>query len=395
MKLLSRYILKELAGVFGLAIFVFTLVLLLNRVLKLTDLVLNKGVAISTVAKLLAFLSPSFLILIIPIAVLVSSITVFSRLSADSELVVMKATGMSFYQMLLPVVILSLVALVATSYLMLVAFPAGNRAFQETMFELAQTDAALEIKPRSFNDTFDDIIIFVNEVAAKGNTLKGVFITDRRNPKEPQTIAAQEGRITPDPEHKRLVFQLSNGTIHKLLPGKERYQLVHFRKHELSFDLSRILGTGVKIGAKEMTPGELWRSAKEAPAGSHKRNIALVEYYKKFSLPVACIFFGLIGAPLGIVNRRSGRSGGLIISIAVVFVYYLLYTTGEGLGDEGRIPALAAVWLPNLAVGLFAFYLVVKTALERPFTYTERVISRAAGAGRSVGRLVLGRLHKL
>lgn len=395
MKLLSRYILKELASVFGLAILVFTLVLLLNRVLRLTDLVLNKGVAVSTVMKLLFFLSPSFLILIIPIAVLVSSITVFSRLSADNELVVMKATGMSFLQMLLPVTILAVVAYVATSYILIVAFPAGNRAFQETMFDLAQTEAAIEIKPRAFNDTFKDIIIFVNEVPAKADSLKGVFITDRRKPKEPQTIASQEGRIMADPENHRLVLQLRNGTIHKLLPGKERYQLVHFRRHELSLDLSRILGSGVKLGAKEMTPSELWKWAAKAPEGSRERNIALVEYYKKFSLPVACIFFGFVGAPLGIVNRRSGRSGGLVISIGIVLFYYLLYTTGEGLGDEGRIPALMAVWMPNLAIGALAAYLVTKTAMERPFTYFDKAIGVATEAGRTLKRLVIGRLDKL
>lgn len=395
MKLISRYILKELASVFGLALLVFTLVLLLNRVLRLTDLVLNKGVPISTVLKLLVFLSPSFLILIIPIAVLVSSITVFSRLSADNELVVMKATGMSFLQMLMPVTVISLVAYVATSYLMLAAFPAGNRAFQETMFDLAQTEGALEVKPRTFNDSFTNIIIFVNEVPAKGGTLKGVFITDRRKPKEPQTIASQEGRILADPENHRLILQLRNGTIHKLLPGKERYQLVHFRRHEISLDMSQILGSGVKLGAKEMTPGELWKWALKAPEGSRERNIALVEYYKKFSLPIACIFFGFVGAPLGVVNRRSGRSGGLVISIAVVLLYYLLYTTGEGLGDEGRIPALLAVWMPNIAIGLLAVYLVVNTAMERPFTYIDKMMGRVTEAGRALVRLALGRLDKL
>jgi lipopolysaccharide export system permease protein len=394
MKLLSRYILKELASIFGLALFIFTLVLILNRILRLTDLVLNKGVSIGTVFKLLLYMSPSFLILIIPIAVLVSSITVFSRLSSDSELVVMKATGMSFYQMLLPVAILSFAAYLATSYVMMIAFPAGNRAFQETMFDLAKSKAALEIKPRTFNEVTPRLVIFINEAPGKGDILKGVFITDTRKG-ENQTIASEEGRLLPDPDNKRLVLQLQNGTIHKLLPGKERYQLVHFRRHEISIDLSRLLDAGVKIGTKEMTPRELRRRAHQAPEGSRERNIALVEYYKKFSMPLACIFFGFIGAPLGIVNRRSGRSGGLVMSVVVVLFYYLLYTTGEGLGDEGRIPALVAVWTPNLAVGLLAVYLVTKTALEQPFTYTEKVIRGISDGSRAAFRMVMNRLYRL
>ena len=393
MKLLSRYILKELVGVFGLALFIFTLVLLLNRVLRLADLVLNKGVSIGVVLKLLAYLSPSFLILIIPIAVLVSAITVFSRLSTDSELVVMKATGMSFLQMLVPVVVLSLAAYAVTSYLMLVAFPAGNRAFQQAMFELVQSKAAVDIKPRVFNDTFSGLVIYVHEVPAKGNVLKGVFIADRRDPKQPQIISAQWGLLKPEPELRRVVFQLQNGTIHRLLPDKERYQLVHFRRHELSLNLGSLFGSRAKKGAKEMTAGELRRWARQAPPGSRQRSIALVEYYKKFSLPVACFLLGFVGAPLGIVNRRSGRSGGLVMSTVVVLLYYLLYTTGEGLGDEGRIPALLAVWIPNIAIGLLAVYLVTKTVLERPFTIAESVIRRLTEAGRALLRLVVGQFE--
>lgn len=394
MKLLNRYIFKELAGVFALAVFIFTLVILLNRVLKLTDLVLNKGVPLSVVLKLLLFLSPSFLILLIPIAVLVSSIIVFSRLSTDSELVVMKATGMSFIQMLVPVVLLSLAAYTATSYLTIIAFPSGNRAFQQTMYEVIQSKAAIEMKPRVFNDSFTDLVIYVSDISAKGDLLKGVFIYDKRLSAQPQIIAAEEGVLMSDAERGRVLFELRNGTIHKLLPGKERYQLVHFQSHELSLDLGLILGKEAKKGVKEMTLSELWRRSLQAPQGSRERNVALVEYYKKFSLPVACLLFGFVGAPLGIVNRRSGRSGGLVISTLVILFYYLLYTAGEGMGDEGRIPALVAVWIPNLVIGLLAAYLVTKTVLERPFTFTEALIRRTSELGRALLRLLKGPLER-
>jgi lipopolysaccharide export LptBFGC system permease protein LptF len=120
-----------------------------------------------------------------------------------------------------------------------------------------------------------------------------------------------------------------------------------------------------------------------------------VEYYKKFSLPVAALLLGFVGAPLGMVNRRSGRSGGFAMSAVVVLLYYLLYTTGEGLGDEGRIPALVAMWMPNAAIALLAAYLVAKTALERPFTFAEKVVRRLAAVGSAVKRLVVGRLDTI
>lgn len=396
MRLLSRYILMELIGVFALSLFIFTVVMLLNHVLRLTKLVLNQGVHPLVVLKLLAYLSPSFLILIIPISILVSAITVFSKLSTDSEIVAMKATGMSFFHMLGPVLVLSVVAYGVTSYLIFAAFPAGNLAFQRVMFDLVQSKAILEIKPRVFNANFRRLVLYAQEVPANSNVIKGIFIEDRRQPNQPATIAAEEGRLLPDPDHGRVVLELRNGTIHKLLAGNERYQILHFRRHQLALNLSEIEGAGqIKKGAKQMTASELKRLADEHPPGSREGTIALVEYYKKFSLPVAALLLGFVGAPLGMVNRRSGRSGGFAMSAVVVLVYYLLYTTGEGLGDEGRIPALVAMWMPNAVIALLAAYLVAKTTLERPFTFAEKVVWRLAAVGSAVRRLVMSRLDTI
>ncbi|MCH7921551.1 MAG: LPS export ABC transporter permease LptF [Nitrospinae bacterium] len=396
MRLLSRYIFKELVSVFALALLIFTLVLLLSRMLRLTDLVLNKGVPLSVVLKLLVYLSPSFLILIIPISLLVSAITVFSKLSTDSEIVAMKATGMSFLHMLGPVLVLSVAAYIATSYLIFVAFPTGNLAFQQVMFNLVRSKAALDIRPRVFNDTFSGLVLYAQEVPANDNVVRGVFIADRRQRDQSQTIVAQEGRLVLDPARRRVVLELRNGTIHKLLPGRERYQILHFRRHELALNLRGLLDTGQpKKGVKQMTADELRLLVDQAPPGSREGAIALVEYYKKFSLPVAALLLGFVGAPLGMVNRRSGRSGGFVISAAVVLFYYLLYTMGEGLGDEGRIPALWAMWMPNVVIALLAVYLVSKTAMERPFTYAEAAMRCLGIVGRAARRLVMGRIEAM
>lgn len=396
MRLLSRYIFKELVSVFALALLIFTLVLLLSRMLRLTDLVLNKGVPLSVVLKLLVYLSPSFLILIIPISLLVSAITVFSKLSTDSEIVAMKATGMSFLHMLGPVLVLSVAAYIATSYLIFVAFPTGNLAFQQVMFNLVRSKAALDIRPRVFNDTFSGLVLYAQEVPANDNVVRGVFIADRRQRDQSQTIVAQEGRLVLDPARRRVVLELRNGTIHKLLPGRERYQILHFRRHELALNLRGLLDTGQpKKGVKQMTADELRLLVDQAPPGSREGAIALVEYYKKFSLPVAALLLGFVGAPLGMVNRRSGRSGGFVISAAVVLFYYLLYTMGEGLGDEGRIPALWAMWMPNVVIALLAVYLVSKTAMERPFTYAEAAMRCLGIVGRTARRLVMGRIEAM
>ena len=98
------------------------------------------------------------------------------------------------------------------------------------------------------------------------------------------------------------------------------------------------------------------------PTGSQDSSPYLVELHKRFSIPFACVVFGLIGTPLGIQSRRSGKSGGFAISVVLLLIYYIFISAGESLGDNGRIPVLFAVWTPNLLLGVTGIILLVRAA---------------------------------
>jgi len=377
MKIINRYILKELFYTFLLSIFVFTIVLILNKVLQLTELVVNKGVPLVTILKLLLFLFPSLLIIIIPISILVASITTFSRLSTDNEIIILKTAGISLYRLLLPIIILSLFAYLFTNFLTFKALPWGTQSFKNLMFQIIQSKASLDIKERIFNDYFDGLVIYVNEAPMSNKLMKGVFISDSRKSENPQTIIAKEGVLLTDPVSMKVLLRLKDGSIHQLEKTKDSYQLIHFSTYDLSLDIYKTLSAkkDEPKTLKEMTISDIKKKIGSLKRGTKEYNRALIEYYKKFSLPIACLILGFVGAPLGIVNRRSGRSGGFAISAIVVFFYYVMLTMGEGLGDEGKIHPLIAMWFPNLLLSIMGIYLVVKTGKESPFKISGFIIN--------------------
>lgn len=377
MKIINRYILKELFYTFLLSIFVFTIVLILNKVLQLTELVVNKGVPLVTILKLLLFLFPSLLIIIIPISILVASITTFSRLSTDNEIIILKTAGISLYRLLLPIIILSLFAYLFTNFLTFKALPWGTQSFKNLMFQIIQSKASLDIKERIFNDYFDGLVIYVKEAPISNKLMKGVFISDSRKSENPQTIIAKEGVLLTDPVSMKVLLRLKDGSIHQLEKTKDSYQLIHFSTYDLSLDIYKTLSAkkDEPKTLKEMTISDIKKKIESLKKGTKEYNRALIEYYKKFSLPIACLILGFVGAPLGIVNRRSGRSGGFAISAVVVFFYYVMLTMGEGLGDEGKIHPLIAMWFPNLLLSIMGIYLVVKTGKESPFKISGFIIN--------------------
>lgn len=377
MKIINRYILKELFYTFSLSIFVFTIVLILNKVLQLTELVVNKGVPIATILKLLLFLFPSFLIIIIPISILVASITTFSRLSTDNEIIILKAAGISLYKLLLPIIILSVFAYFFTNFLTFKALPWGAQSFKNLMFQIVQSKASLDIKERIFNDYFDGLVIYVNEAPMSSKLMNGIFISDSRKSENPQTIIAKEGVLLTDPVSMKVLLRLKDGTIHKLEKTKDSYQLIHFSTYDLSLDIYKTLSAKKEEPKtlKEMTISDIRKKIRSLKKGTKEYNRTLIKYYKIFSLPIACLILGFVGAPLGIVNRRSGRSGGFAISAIVVFFYYMMLTLGEGLGDEGKIHPILAMWFPNLLLSIMGTYLVVKTGKESPFKISNFIIN--------------------
>jgi len=204
-------------------------------------------------------------------------------------------------------------------------------------------------------------------------------------------IFSERGRLAADADSLRVALRLENGAVHRAEGG--HYQVLRFGENEILLDFDSRLGRGQESlkGNREMDLAEMQEEVQRLKSvGGVPYHATLVEYHKRFSVPFACLILGLIGPPLGISNRRSGRSGGLIISIPITLAYYLLLTMGQGLGTQGQMQPWLAMWLPNMlfgALGVLMLFTVNREASFRALGWVTFLTDWGAeGARRWLGR---------
>jgi lipopolysaccharide export system permease protein len=362
------YILKETLPIFFIGLLTFTVILLMDKILKLIELIVTRGVSFSKVLMLLLFISPSFLVFTIPMAFLLGTLLSFGRLSGDSEITAFKASGVSLYQLFLPISILSIIAYLFTSFLVFYGLPWGNRGFMATIYLIAQSKADIEIKERVFNDVFDGLVVYVDKVPIQGKRIEGVLIYDERDKEKVNTIFAKEGFLNSDPKSQEVVLRLLSGDIHRFEPKTKVYQKMKFDTYDLKLELGKTFAAmGKKLKEHEMSIDEIKEKIEKMKKKGEDTTGQEVELHKRYAIPFACIVFGLIGVPLGIQPRRSARSYGFILGILILMTYYMSLTASEILAMRKTIPVFLAGWTPNLLFSGLGVYLLVKTAKESPF----------------------------
>jgi lipopolysaccharide export system permease protein len=383
---IHRYIAREITIPTLLGLIIFTFVLLMGRILKLVELVINKGIPVGEVVKLFGYLLPSFLVITIPLAFLLGVLLGFSRLSADSETIAMKASGISLYGMLKPVLALAVLASMFTAYLTLDAGPSGNSAFRTQVFQIATSRASAGFQPRVFNDEFDGLVLYASDIQERSGTLEGVFISDERVGTTPSIILARTGRVIPDRSALTLTLRLEDGTIHRRPSNKEgdNYQVIDFSTYDINLNLGQQLPDTPQRRKKEseLSTSELQvaRDRAEDPA---VRNGLTVEWHRRLILPMAPLLFALIGVPLGIRSQRSGRGGGFATGLVVFLLYYLLLSFAETLAVEGGLNPVPIIWAPNVLFFAGSLVLLYMSAQEKQPLLLERLL---AGIRRSVLR---------
>jgi len=362
------YIFKEIVPIFFIGLMIFTVILLMDKILKLIELIVARGVDISQIMVLLLFISPSFLIFTIPMAVLLAILLAFGRLSSDSEITALKASGMSLYQLFLPVAIFSICAYLLTTFLVFYGLPWGNRGFKDTLYKIAQSKADIEIKERVFNDTFDGLVVYVDKVPIQGKRMEGILIYDEREQGKLITIFAKEGFFISNPKSQEVILRLLNGDIHRVERQTNIYQKIRFNAYDLRLELAKTFTSiGKKLKDKEMSIDDIKEKMEEMRKNGEDTTPMKVELHRRYAFPFACIVFSLIGVPLGIQPRRSGKSYGFIFSLLIILAYYISLTASEILAIHHTIPAFLAGWAPNFLFGGFGIYLLVMAAKESPF----------------------------
>lgn len=348
----AQYIFFEMLPSFILGLLVFVSIILMFQVLRLTEFALVHGVTMQTIGEIIGYVVISLLPVLFPMALLFSVLLTYGRLSQDSEIVAMKASGLPMGTLLLPALILALFVGIISAQMSFNIAPWGNRQFEVLYSRLANTKAGAVIKEGTFSEGFFDMVVYANEVNSKQGLLKKVFIYDEKTGDVPLTIISKEGEIIPDPERPghEVLLRLKNGEIHR---QAKTHTKISFDTYDVHFSEPLNLEEKAK-SPQSLTLDEVrHRLQEDLTKDPDLERTLRTEYHKRWAITVLCVVFAMIGVGLGTTtNRRAAKAGGMILCIGLIIFYWILYVAAEGMAREGSVPAALAIWTPNVIFGL-------------------------------------------
>ena len=366
MKVVDRYILREflLPLLAGLGLVMAFLVV--ERLFDLMDLVLNRGIDVRIVLKLVTCLLPSIVAVALPMATLLATVLAFGRQAHDRELLAFKGAGVSLGRLTAPLVVMgfffSLILVVFNGSVL----PNATAAYKRLFISIIRQRATVAFQERVFVREFDRYLLYFNTKEGTEGTLKDVYIIESP-PRPPRVITAQRGRLQVDPDGFAVKLVLENGTVDQPADRTgEHYTRITFAHYEVNLDIRDALrGSRLSVkGMDEMTYGDLIDKIKALRRSSEERRSYEAVLHQRLALACAPLFVVFIGAPLGALARRGGGLG-VLLSLFVIFAYYSMLMLGHGFADRNVLPPWLALWIPNLflaAPGALAFWVASREA---------------------------------
>ena len=378
--IVNRYFFTEMMPPFILNIVFFTFVFLMAKILDITKMIVNYKISISSVFLLLFYSIPHFLEFVIPLSIMMSILLTFLRLSADNEIVALKAGGFSIYRLLPPVMLFCLLGFLLTGFMSIYGVPWGRLSFKDLTLEVVSSNAKIGLKERTFNDSFKDVMLYMNKIDLKSKILINVFIEDKRNKNIVSTVVAPRGNIFNRPDRPSFHLRLYDGSINQVDINNQATHSIKFDTYDINLDLEKTISAakGRSKDEKEMNLVELRQHIQTFSKKDVRYFTALIEFHKKFSIAFACFALGILAVPLGIQSHSAKRSFGLGLGLFFFLLYYLMLSAGWVFGETGVYPPVIGMWLPNVVMGGLGLFLLDRTAKERPVNirYLPALIKR-------------------
>jgi lipopolysaccharide export system permease protein len=367
------YVLKELSYILLLSLGILTFILVLSRLGKMTDLVINKGVDVKDIVLLIVYSSPTYLTFTLPMAFLLSVIVVLGRLSTENEVLVLKASGVDLKCLFIPI---SAIALIITFCGLLnsnVLLPSSSELFRNTLINIIKKGISIEDKEGVFNDTIPGVVIYVDKVDVQKRILSGVMVSDDRDKDVKQTISASTGYINVDPATLDLHFVLENGNLHRWEKTRDAYRSVTFQNYTFSMNLSTMLphSTELRKRSYEMDRSELQKSL--LTAKENERYDIFLDIFKKISIPFSSLAFIFLTIPLGVKRRVEGKFSGILYSLLLFIVYYVLIAITDNFGRFINLPPFITSFTPNIIIAAMGLYLLRNLNEDEHSTISQKL----------------------
>ena len=367
-KIINRYIFKEMAVPFVIVITVLTITSLLSKVIIAVNLLVNYGVGFFILLKFFLFSMPWFLIYIIPMSFLIAVLITYNRLSSDNEITAMKASGLDLLRISMPVAVMALIAYFIATFFTVYAFAWGNVSSKRLIYEVARSKATIGLKERVFNDAFDGLILYANNIIAENGEMEGIFISDQRDEQDKFIVVAKSGIISSDQQAEKITLRLLNGTINKS-EESGLYKIITFTTYDLNLRMKQgeVKNPDASKANSDLTVSQLKEKITDMKRqGSAIPPSYIIDLHQRFALPASIFVFSFLGVPLGIQRVRTTRFTSFSVGLGVVLFYYVLSTALESFGKKGLINPIAAAWGANIFMAITGVAIFYKAAKDSP-----------------------------
>jgi LPS export ABC transporter permease LptG/LPS export ABC transporter permease LptF len=377
MRLLTRYILREVSSHAVLGGVLFTFVLFMRDLSKILELVVRNSAGLSDVIRIILYTLPNAFTVTIPMAILVGILLGLSRLAADSEITAMRASGMGALSFVRVVSIVSAVGLALGLVNSIVLAPRAASSLLALQDSLKSSQASFEVQPRVFYEDFRNYVLYVQDVRpALGTALwQHVFLADLSQPGSPQITTAQDAVVVSEPEPAgsgdaagstpAIHLHMMHGTQHQLSPtDPNQYDVSTFHTTDVPIqtgvqdDNTHVSRMDTPLHA--LSVQKVYQLSRVAPKGPNDQTARpyQIELNTRFSYPFACLVLMLVGVPLGLTSKRGGRSSSFVMTIFLVVAYYLISSVGVGFAKSGKLSPFLGVWSANLIFTAAGFLLL-------------------------------------
>ncbi len=369
--IINRYLFKEMLPPFFINVSFLLFIFLMTKILDITNYIVNYKIGLLVVLSMLFYTMPFFLQFVIPMSVMIAVLLTFMRMSGDNEIIALKASGVSIYQFFPPVILFCVIGSLVTMHLTIYGIPWGSSSLKALTARVAASSFEIGLKSRTFNDTFKGVMLYVSKIDTGNKELIDIFIEDKRSENMVSTIVSPRGKLFSDPENLFFRMRLWDGIINQVNIKTRSVNSIQFDTYDVRLDIKAIMQSSKKRrkSRTEMTLAEMrefMETSREKNTGYYK---TLMDYHKKFSVPLASIVLGLLAVPLGFQVTVRKRSSGLVLGLSFFLVYYILLTAGWGFGESGKYPPFIGMWAPNVIMGAIAVFFTFRAGRDRPFLF--------------------------
>src|SRR5271165_2736525 len=343
MRILDRYIVREVFRHALLGLVVFTFVFFVPQLVRLMELFVRHSGSGAQILKLFLCIFPGVFTFTVPMAILIGVLLGLGRMSADSEIIALTALGIGRRRILLPVGVLAFTGFALTLVFTVWLAPLALRTLRTIEKDLVTSQISFAVQPRVFDERFPHLVLYVNDVAASGTQWHGVFLAESNQEGGAQLTLAEDAIVIAEPTLGKLELHLQGGTTHEFSRNDaEHYSVTAFGQSDWPIEFNS-LDTGE---ARQLSnPERGWRDllGDHGPRWREPR----VELHRRLAFPVACFVFALIAVPIGAQPRRGGRAAGSLIAVVLIAAYYLLFIVGAGMARQGTLPPAVGIWFAN------------------------------------------------